>query len=91
MEERSITTPFCYIRHRDGLRDDKHLSVLNKQPVSKEQQCFERNHKPKMESFQKIQLKKQEKEGLITVSKVAKSGKSFTIKSIKCQFPSAHL
>lgn len=67
MEERSVTTPFCYIRHRDGLRDDKHLSAENKQPVSKEKQCFERNHKPKMESFQKIQLKKQEKEGLITV------------------------
>lgn len=67
MEERSITTPFCHVRHRDGLRDDKHLSAENKQPVSKEQQCFERNHKPKMGSFQKTQLKKQEKEGLNTV------------------------
>lgn len=67
MEERSITTPFCCIRHGDGLRDDKPLSAENKQPVSQEQRCFERNHKPKTESFQKIQLKKQEKEGLITV------------------------
>lgn len=50
-----------------ALRDDNPLSVENKQPVSKEQECFERNHKPKMESLQKIQLKKQEKEGLITV------------------------
>lgn len=67
MEERSTTTPFCCVRHRDGLRDDNPLSVENKQPVSKEQECSERNHKPKMESLQKIQLKKQEKEGLITV------------------------
>lgn len=50
-----------------ALRDDNPLSVENKHPVSKEQECFERNHKPKMESLQKIQLKKQEKEGLITV------------------------
>lgn len=66
-EKRSIITPFCYIRHRDGPRDDNHLSAENKQPVSKEQQCFERNQKPKKESFQKVQLKKKEKEGLITV------------------------
>lgn len=68
MEERSTTIPFCYIRHRDGFPDDEHLSVENKQPVSKEQRCFfERNHQPKMENFQKIWLKKLAKEGLITV------------------------
>lgn len=58
MEERSTTIPFCYIRHRDGFPDDKHLSAENKQSVSKEQWCFERNRQPKMEILQKICLKK---------------------------------
>lgn len=66
MEERSTTVPFCSIRHRDGFPDDKHLSAENKQPASKEQQCFERNHHPKMENFQKIWLQKLANEGLIT-------------------------
>lgn len=66
MEERSTTIPFCYIRHRDDFPVDKHLSVENKQPVSEEQWCFERNHQPKPENFQKIWLKKLENEGLFT-------------------------
>lgn len=73
MEDRSTAIPFCSIRHRDDFPDDKHLSVENKQPVSKEQWCFERNHQPKMENFQKIYLKNLANDGLFTAYSSSKA------------------